>query len=93
MKPNTLDKLMRLSQLRLTPEQARLVLADLDAIITLIDEMQGICTDGTEPLAHPLQADQPLRADAVTEEVSRERHQAIAPLTRDGLYLVPKVVE
>lgn len=93
MHPDTLDKLMRLSQLQLAPKQAKLAIADLDAIIALIDEMQAIDTDGTAPLAHPLQADQPLRADAVTEEVSRERYQAIAPITRDGLYLVPKVVE
>ena len=55
--------------------------------------MQAIDTDGVEPLAHPLDMDQPLRDDTVTETVDRARFLAVAPLTRDGLYLVPKVVE
>jgi aspartyl-tRNA(Asn)/glutamyl-tRNA(Gln) amidotransferase subunit C len=34
-----------------------------------------------------------LRPDEVTETVDRERFQALAPATRDGFYLVPRVVE
>ena len=38
-------------------------------------------------------APQPLRADGVTETVDRERLQQGAPAVRDGLYLVPRVVD
>ena len=55
--------------------------------------MQAMDTDGVEPLSHPLEQPQRLRPDAVTESVDRERFQAIAPATADGLYLVPRVVE
>ena len=89
----TLDRLTRLSQLELSAEEERLVLDDLGHIVALIDEMQAIDTDGVEPLAHPLDMDQPLRDDTVTETVDRARFLAIAPATRDGLYLVPRVVE
>ena len=47
----------------------------------------------TEPLAHPLEATQRLRADQVTERNQREAYQAIAPAVENGLYLVPKVIE
>jgi aspartyl-tRNA(Asn)/glutamyl-tRNA(Gln) amidotransferase subunit C len=50
-------------------------------------------TDGVEPLAHPMEAEQRLRPDEVTENVDRDLYQAGAPATRDGLYLVPRVVE
>ena len=89
----TLDKLTRLSQLRLTSEEEALVLDDLGRIVAMIDEMQAIDTDGVAPLSHPLDMDQRLREDRVTETVDRERFQAVAPATRDGLYLVPRVVE
>ena len=89
----TLEKLMRLSQLRLTPEQSQQALADLDAIFALVEEMQTVDTDDVAPLEHPLDMDQPLREDVVTEDAARAHYQDIAPLTRDGLYLVPKVVE
>lgn len=93
MDRQTLDKLTRLSQLRLTPEEEALVLDDLGRIVAMIDEMQAIDTDGVAPLSHPLDMDQRLREDRVTETVDRERFQAVAPATRDGLYLVPRVVE
>jgi aspartyl-tRNA(Asn)/glutamyl-tRNA(Gln) amidotransferase subunit C len=44
-------------------------------------------------MAHPLDMSQRLRADAVTEQVERERYQQNAPEVEAGLYLVPKVVE
>ena len=54
-------------------------------------------TSGVEPLYTPLAAVQEahlrLRDDAVTEAVDREANQQSAPLTKDGLYLVPKVIE
>ena len=50
-------------------------------------------TDGVEPLAHPIESDQRLRPDTVSETVDRDHYQRGAPATRDGLYLVPRVVE
>ena len=44
-------------------------------------------------MAHPLDMTQPLRADTVTESDRREEFQANAPAVRDGLYIVPRVIE
>ena len=55
--------------------------------------MQSVDTDGVAPLAHPLDAAQRLRPDALTEAVDRAHYQAGAPAVRDGLYIVPRVVE
>ena len=67
--------------------------ATLNNILSLIDAMQAVDTTGIEPLAHPLEATQRLRADVVTESNHREAYQAIAPAVENGLYLVPKVIE
>ena len=93
MDRETLAKLARLSQLELTPEEVGPALDEINGIIALIDEMRAIDTGDAAPMAHPLDADQPLRDDAVTESVDRERYQEIAPATRYGFYLVPRVVE
>jgi aspartyl-tRNA(Asn)/glutamyl-tRNA(Gln) amidotransferase subunit C len=66
---------------------------DLRNIIAMIDEMQAISTDGVEPMAHPHDGNQRLRADVVTEDVDLERFQANAPETAQGYYLVPRVVD
>ena len=50
-------------------------------------------TAGVEPLAHPLEATQRLRADEVVETDNRDNFQEVAPQTEAGLYLVPQVIE
>ena len=88
-----IDKLARLAALRLTAHEQARARIDLERIIGLIDAMQAVDTDAVDPLAHPLDGVQPLRADQVTETVEPSRYQAVAPQVRDGLYLVPRVVE
>ncbi len=67
--------------------------AELTNILDLVEQMQQVDTGGVEPMAHPLHMSQRLRPDQASEEDQRERFQQHAPLTRDGLYLVPKVIE
>jgi len=55
--------------------------------------MQSVDTEVVEPLAHPLDLVQRLRADAITEGNQRDKLQKLAPASEDGLYLVPKVLE
>ena len=93
MDHDTIERLAKLAALGLTETEIEQADGDLTRMIALIDEMQSVATDGVQPLAHPLDAEQMLRADVVTEIVDREKNQAIAPETDAGLYLVPKVVE
>jgi len=80
-------------RIELNPEDAESLTSNLTQILDLVDEMQQVNTDGVQPMAHPLDVKQRLRADAVTEENNREHFQQVAPSTEDGLYLVPKVIE
>lgn len=66
---------------------------NLSNVLDLVDQLQAVDTSGIEPMAHPMDAVQRLRADVVTEENNREKFQKIAPSTENGHYLVPKVVE
>jgi len=50
-------------------------------------------TENVAPLAHAFDAVQRLREDRVTETNRRDELQQIAPETKDGLFLVPKVIE
>ena len=65
----------------------------LSSILDLVAQMNSVNSDDVKPMAHPMDVSQRLRADEVREENQRERFQAIAPQTEDGLYLVPKVIE
>lgn len=87
------EKIAHLARLGLEEAEIQRTTETLNDILGLVDRMQAVDTDGIAPLAHPLEATQRLRADAVTEENHREAYQAIAPAVEAGLYLVPKVIE
>lgn len=87
------EKIAHLARLGLNDADIPQTTATLNNILGLIDAMQAVDTTGIEPLAHPLEATQRLRADAVTESNHRDAYQAIAPAVENGLYLVPKVIE
>jgi aspartyl-tRNA(Asn)/glutamyl-tRNA(Gln) amidotransferase subunit C len=83
----------KLARLELADGDLAATQAKLNGIFGLIEEMQAVNTDGVEPMSHPQELAQRLRADAVSETDRRDAYQAIAPQTEAGLYLVPKVIE
>ncbi|MCY1283380.1 Glutamyl-tRNA(Gln) amidotransferase subunit C [compost metagenome] len=87
------EKIAHLARLGLNEADIPRTTETLNNILGLIDAMQAVDTDGIEPMAHPLDATQRLRADRVSEENRRDAYQAIAPAVENGLYLVPKVIE
>lgn len=86
-------KIAHLARLELTTEEQGRVTDRLNDILRLIDHLQAADTSGIEPMAHPMDATQPLREDVVSESNHRDAYQKIAPATEAGLYLVPKVIE
>jgi len=65
----------------------------LTKIIDFVDQLQSIDTDGVQPMAHPLNQSQRLRADNVIEENIRDKIQKNTKSTERGMYIVPKVIE
>ena len=87
------EKIAHLARLGLNENDLPRTTETLNNLLGLIDRMQAVDTTGIEPLAHPLETSQRLRADEVTERNQRDSYQAIAPAVEDGLYLVPRVIE
>ena len=88
-----IEKIAHLARLHIDESDAKEVATRITDILVLIDQMQSVDTEAVEPLAHPLDLVQRLRADEITEDNQRDRLQKLAPASEDGLYLVPKVLE
>lgn len=88
-----IENIAHLARLKVSSEDVQEVTRRIGDILALIDKMQAVDTSSLEPLAHPMDATQRLRADAVSESNERDRLQEIAPASEDGLYLVPRVIE
>lgn len=93
MNREDIQQLAKLAQLHIADEQADEVAASIGNVLALVDQLSAANTDNVKPMAHPLDAVQILRADEVSEPNVREKMQAIAPATENGLYLVPKVID
>ncbi|MGR8998911.1 MAG: Asp-tRNA(Asn)/Glu-tRNA(Gln) amidotransferase subunit GatC [Gammaproteobacteria bacterium] len=86
-------KIAHLARLGIDKQDVESYAIDLSGILDLMTRMSELNTDNVEPMAHPMDQVQRLRADKVTEQDNREKFQAIAPQVEAGLYLVPKVIE
>jgi aspartyl-tRNA(Asn)/glutamyl-tRNA(Gln) amidotransferase subunit C len=86
-------KIAHLARLGINAEDIPEYSRNLSDILAFVEQLNAVDTTGVEPLAHPLEATQRLRADEITETDNRENFQQVAPETESGLYLVPQVIE
>jgi aspartyl-tRNA(Asn)/glutamyl-tRNA(Gln) amidotransferase subunit C len=91
--PEEVKQIAFLARLSIEEEHINHYSQDLSGILHLVEQMNAADTDNVEPMAHPQDAVQRLRDDAVTEINQREKLMANAPLTENGLFLVPKVLD
>lgn len=88
-----IEKIAHLARLDITDGDTQAFAQELSLIFNLAEHLLTVNTHNILPLAHPLSMTQRLREDVVTESNLRDKFQIIAPLTEDGLYLVPKVID
>lgn len=93
MQKAEIEKIAHLARLSISDADISAYSANLSNILHLVEQMNSVDTQGVNPMAHPLDAAQRLRADEVSEVDQRDLFQTIAPAVDHGLYLVPKVIE
>ena len=86
-------RLARLARIAIEPGESEAVAGRLNRVLGLVEELLAVDTAGIEPMAHALELPERLRPDAVTEEDRHAVYQSVAPAVKDGLYLVPRVIE
>ena len=87
------ERVAQLARIGIEPQEAERYSIDLSIILTLVEQMITVDTEGIEPMAHPQDIQLRLRDDEVKEPNTRDQFQAIAPAVKQGLYLVPKVID
>ena len=86
-------RIAHLAGLEVGDEAAAGTARELTNILDFVARMDTVDTSDVVPMAHPLDANQRLREDRITEIDRRSEFQAGAPAVKNGLYLVPKVIE
>lgn len=87
------ESIANLARLEIQQQDIAGYTQNLSKILSLVQQMDQLDTLNIQPMAHPLDAEQRLRKDAVTETDQHELFQGIAPSVEANLYLVPQVIE
>jgi aspartyl-tRNA(Asn)/glutamyl-tRNA(Gln) amidotransferase subunit C len=92
------ERVAELAHLKLTPEESRHMLTDLNAILDYVAELNQLDTAGVAPLAqvselrNAVGASKP-RPDEVKASLDRDAVMAEAPESDGAFFKVPKVIE
>jgi aspartyl-tRNA(Asn)/glutamyl-tRNA(Gln) amidotransferase subunit C len=66
---------------------------DLGRILEYVRQLNELNVEGVEPTAHAIPVANVLRCDDPAPGLSREEALSNAPAARDGLFIVPKIIE
>lgn len=82
-----------LAKLELSEEEKKQAKKDMTNMLNYIDKLNGLDTDGAEPLSHVFPVNNVFRDDIVMNGDDRDVILANAPEKKDGSFKVPKTVE
>jgi aspartyl-tRNA(Asn)/glutamyl-tRNA(Gln) amidotransferase subunit C len=82
-----------LARLHLTPEETAKLQLQLDRILDYVNQLREVDVRDVEPTSHAWPVRNVFRADEVRPGLDREDALANAPSARDGLFIVPKILE
>lgn len=88
----TVRHIARLARLAVDDADLPQIGAELARVLDLADQLADALLAGIEPMAHPQAQALAWREDVVTASDSADAFLALAPESRGGLYLVPKVI-
>ncbi|NTV88914.1 MAG: Asp-tRNA(Asn)/Glu-tRNA(Gln) amidotransferase subunit GatC [Clostridiales bacterium] len=89
----TIEYVAALARLNLTPEEEARLTTEMGSIISYVDKLNELDTTGVKPMEHVIPIHNVLREDEIKESFDRDRMLANAPMSEDGCFKVPKVVE
>lgn len=87
------DNLAKLSHLSFNEQERKEIKSDLQEMITFIEKLKEVNTDGVEPLLHMSSNVNILRDDVVQGSVTRDEALKNAPDSDGTFFKVPKVIK
>lgn len=90
---DTVRKIARLARIRVADDALEPMAQELSAILTFVEQLDEVNTEGVEPQAGGRTMALKQRADEVTAGGYPEKVTANAPNSEHNFFAVPKVVE
>ena len=89
----TVKKVAHLARIKIEAARLEPLAAELSGILTWIEQLNEVDTEGVAPMASTEAVSLPMREDVVTEGGDAAKVLANAPKAERGFFVAPKVVE
>ena len=86
-------KIAKLSRIKIDSNTQETMKIELNNILSWVDSLQEVNTDGVEPMLSIFKDQMELRLDEVNSKCSRDDILKNAPEKKEGFFVVPKVIE
>lgn len=83
----------KLARLELPDEKLQQLMGHTNALMAHFERLQSLPTETVEPTSHSIPVYNAFREDVPGTPLPREDALANAPQARDGLFIVPRIVE
>ncbi len=90
---NTVDRIATLARLEFEGEAKDEMIKDLNRIISFVEKLNELDTEGVEPLVYMTDEFNVLREDEIKPDVTHKEALLNAPKHDSDFFRVPKVVE
>ena len=90
---NAVRRIAHLARIEVSEAETPQLRAEIDAILKFVEALDAVDVDGVEPMTSVIPMRLPMREDVVTDGDIAPLVLANAPLTEDGFFVVPKVIE
>lgn len=88
-----IDHLAHLARLEFSTEEKEELKTDLERMISFVEKLNEVDTEGVEPLLHMSDEVNVLRDDVVEGSITREEALKNAPVKNNSFFLVPTVIK
>ncbi len=90
---NAVRRIAHLARIGVSEEETPHLQGEINAILQFIEALEAVDVEGVEPMTSVIPMQLPMREDVVTDGEIVDKVLANAPLTEDGFFVVPKVIE
>ncbi len=89
----TVLRIAQLARIDVKDEALEGLAAELNGILSWVEQLGEVDTEGVEPMTSVVEVNLPRREDVVSDTAPRDDLLANAPEAEEGFFVVPKVVE
>lgn len=82
----------KLARMDLETDEMEEMTVQLDRILSYIDKLNILNTDGVDPTTHVMSINNAFREDETTDSLGQEKSLANGPNHNDESFIVPKVI-